>query len=270
MSNPRSILNGVVRRLRRPSPAMVVALVALFLSAGGASYAAVTYPAHSIGATQLKTFAVTNPKLASDAVGSRKIMPGAVGFYRVNRNEVQLRVNGTCTAGSQAVTSVTVSGGVTCGSTSPTESDTGAGTPKALSGTATTLASYSLPGGTPYYVQADPYVTLTSGATDNTETVTVTCTLAAGPATSDTQTRSVSITVPGSGGSAAGSVPLVVTPAENANAITSSVSCTDVLGNLSDTPTVDAQSTIYALTIAQASTTTSTTTTPTTTTAAAR
>jgi hypothetical protein len=270
MRNPSSMLSCAVRRLRRPSPAMVVALVALFLSAGGASYAAVTYPAHSIGATQLKTFAVTNPKLASNAVGSRKIMPGAVGFYRVNRSEVQLRVTGACVSGTQAITSVSVTGAVTCGSASPTESDTGAGTQKALSGTATTLASYSLPGGAAYYVQADPYVTVTSGASDNTETVTVTCALAAGPTTSATQTRSVSINVPGSGGTAAASVPLVVTPAESANAITSSVSCTDALANPSDSPTVDAQSTIYALTIAPASTTTSTTTTPTTTTAAAR
>ena len=61
-------------------------------SAGGASYAAVTLPANSVGAAQLKTFAVTNPKLGTNAVGSRKIKPGAVGFYRVNRNEVQLRV----------------------------------------------------------------------------------------------------------------------------------------------------------------------------------
>ena len=108
---------------------------------------------------------------------------------------------------------------------------------------------------------------MTSGASDNTEDVTVTCTLAAGTATSATQTRSVSLHVPGSGGSAAASVPLVVTLAESANAITSSVSCTDSLANPSDSPTVDAQGTIYALTIAPASTSTTTTTT---TTAAAR
>ena len=75
-------------------------------------------PNHSVGATQLKTFAVTNPKLATDAVGSRKIMPGAVGFYRVNRNEVQLRVNGTCASG-QAISSVSVTGTVTCAAVAP-------------------------------------------------------------------------------------------------------------------------------------------------------
>jgi hypothetical protein len=268
MRNPSSMLSRAARRLRRPSPAMVVAVVALFLSAGGASYAAVTLPNASVGAAQLKTFAVTNPKIANSSVGYRKIMPGAVGTVRIDKNDVQLRVNGTCTAGNQAVTSVNISGGVTCGSTSPTESDTGAGTQKALSGAATALASYSLPGGAPYYVQADPYVTVTSGATDNTEQVTVTCTLAAGPATTATQTRSISLNVPGSGGSAAASVPLVVTTAENANAITSSVSCTDAVANPSDSPTVNARGTIYALTISPAST--SATTTTTTTTAAAR
>jgi hypothetical protein len=260
MLNPNTKLRKVARGglRRRPSGAMMVALTALFVALSGSAYAAVALPARSVGATQLKTFAVTNPKLASNAVGSRKIMPGAVGFYRVNRSEVQLRVNGTCTAGNQAVTSVNISGGVTCGSTSPTESDTGAGTQKALSGTATTLASYSLPGGTPYYVQANPYVTVTSAASDSTEEVTVTCTLAAGLATSASQTRSVSLHVPGTGGSAAASVPLVVTPAESANATTSSVGCTDALANPSDSPTVNAQGTIYALTIAPKTTTTTT------------
>jgi hypothetical protein len=64
MRNPSSILRGSARRLRRPSPAMIVSLIALFLSAGGASYAATALPAHSISSTALKNFAVTNPKLA--------------------------------------------------------------------------------------------------------------------------------------------------------------------------------------------------------------
>ena len=69
-----------------------MALVALFVALSGGAYAAVALPNASVGSAQLKTFAVTNPKLGTNSVGSRKIMPGAVGFYRVNRNEVQLRV----------------------------------------------------------------------------------------------------------------------------------------------------------------------------------
>ena len=39
---------------RRPSAALIVACVALFISLGGASYAAVTIPNNSVGAAQLK------------------------------------------------------------------------------------------------------------------------------------------------------------------------------------------------------------------------
>ena len=74
--------------------------VALFVALSGGAYAAATLPAHSVGATQLKSFAVTNPKLGGvNSVGSRKIMPGAVGFYRVNRTEVQLRLKNACASG---------------------------------------------------------------------------------------------------------------------------------------------------------------------------
>ena len=45
-------------RPRRPSPAMVVALLALFIALGGASYAAIKIPDNSVGAAQLKTNAV--------------------------------------------------------------------------------------------------------------------------------------------------------------------------------------------------------------------
>ena len=74
---PSSVLRSSARRLAPPvAGAMAVALVALFVALSGGAYAAVTIPAHSVGATQLKSFAVTNPKLGVNSVGSRKIMPG--------------------------------------------------------------------------------------------------------------------------------------------------------------------------------------------------
>lgn len=47
----------------RPSPAMVVACAALFVSLGGVGYAAVTLPKNSVGTKQLKRNAVTSAKV---------------------------------------------------------------------------------------------------------------------------------------------------------------------------------------------------------------
>jgi hypothetical protein len=52
------------RRIRRPSPALVVSLIALFVSLGGGAYAALNLPANSVGTKQLKNGAVSSPKLA--------------------------------------------------------------------------------------------------------------------------------------------------------------------------------------------------------------
>ena len=61
------------RVLRRPSPAMVVACVALIVALSGTGYAAIKLPAKSVGAKQLKTGAVTNIKLARRAVTGGKV-----------------------------------------------------------------------------------------------------------------------------------------------------------------------------------------------------
>lgn len=59
---------------RRPSPALVIACIALGVALGGTSYAAVLQvPRNSVGAVQLKSSAVTSPKLAANAVTSAKV-----------------------------------------------------------------------------------------------------------------------------------------------------------------------------------------------------
>ena len=59
---------------RRPSPAMVVACVALLVALGGTSVAAVSQLArNSVGPNQLQFGAVTNPKIRSNAVTSAKV-----------------------------------------------------------------------------------------------------------------------------------------------------------------------------------------------------
>ena len=74
---------------RRPSPAMVVAGLALLLVLGGTSIAAVTaVPNNSVGSAQLKNNAVTAAKIASNAVTSGKIAANAVTGAKITANAV--------------------------------------------------------------------------------------------------------------------------------------------------------------------------------------
>lgn len=69
-------------RLRAPSPALVVSLVALFVALGGTTYAAITLPANSVGTRQLKNGAVTKKKISKTtltALKGNKGDPGAPG-----------------------------------------------------------------------------------------------------------------------------------------------------------------------------------------------
>ncbi len=63
----------------RLSYANVTATVALFVSLGGASYAAVSLPPGSVGPTQLRPGAVTLPKLAFPLAMAAGSSPGPVG-----------------------------------------------------------------------------------------------------------------------------------------------------------------------------------------------
>ena len=63
----------------RPSPALVVACIALLVALGGTGYATVLQvPRNSVGPPQLKTAAVTNKKLAANAVTSAKVANGSL------------------------------------------------------------------------------------------------------------------------------------------------------------------------------------------------
>jgi hypothetical protein len=59
--------------LRRPSPALVVAVLALVVALGGTGYAAITLPANSVGNEQLKRRAVTTTKIHHNAVTGSKV-----------------------------------------------------------------------------------------------------------------------------------------------------------------------------------------------------
>src|SRR4051794_23672069 len=58
----------------RPTPAMVVACIALTVALGGTSVAAIqALPSNSVGAKQLKKNAVTGPKIKANAVTGAKV-----------------------------------------------------------------------------------------------------------------------------------------------------------------------------------------------------
>jgi hypothetical protein len=57
----------------RPSPAMVVACIALFVALGGSSYAVTRLPANSVGPKQLKKNAVTGAKVKNRSLTAADI-----------------------------------------------------------------------------------------------------------------------------------------------------------------------------------------------------
>jgi hypothetical protein len=67
------------RRLRAPSPAFVVALIALFVALGGTTYAATSLPKNSVGSAQLKKGAVTKAKINKKALKQLKGNRGPAG-----------------------------------------------------------------------------------------------------------------------------------------------------------------------------------------------
>jgi len=165
---------------RRPSPAIAISSVALFLSLGGVGYAATQLPRNSVGSRQIRNQAVTY----------RKIRPSSVGIVRANTSQLQVRVGGTCPAGS-GIGSIDKAGKVTCNRSLPQRFGTTDNTDGNVGSTAAAIASVGLPAGASYLAFANPTVTVTpaKGVTD-VQHVTVTCKLTVG---SNAETRSTTI-----------------------------------------------------------------------------
>jgi hypothetical protein len=66
-------------RARKPSPALVIAVLALIVALGGTAYAGITIRKNSVGTKQLKNGAVTTPKIKNGAVTTAKL--GNPGQY---------------------------------------------------------------------------------------------------------------------------------------------------------------------------------------------
>jgi hypothetical protein len=193
---------------RRPSPAIVISSIALFMSLGGVGYAAISLPYGSVGTDQLQNGSVTY----------KKIVPGSVGVVRANTNQLQVRVNGTCGAGA-AVAAIDSSGKVTCNPALPAEFGTtnNSAPVPTTSTTATPITSVALPTGFSYLAFANPTVTVTG--TGTLQRVTVTCTLTVG---SNTETRNATLDTGVSTTPVSTSIPMQVAGGSG----TASVACT--------------------------------------------
>ncbi len=79
-------MRKIDKRAFRPTPALVVAFVALFAAMGGIGYSAVKLKPSSVKTKNIKTGAVTTDKLADGAVTTPKLAPDAVAPNALNAN----------------------------------------------------------------------------------------------------------------------------------------------------------------------------------------
>jgi hypothetical protein len=225
---------------RRPSPAIAMSSIALFMSLGGAGYAATQIANGSVGTAQLANGAVTNSKLRNNAVSYNKIQQGTVGIRRINTDQVQVRVGATCRAGT-AVGAIDSLGKVTCNAVLPPEFGTTNNTASVptTATSAITVTSVSLPSGGSYLALANPTATVTSTATS--QHVSVSCKLTVG---SNTETRVATIDTTGTSGvTSSSSIPLQAIGTSG----TAAVTCLSSVAGSATAPTVSVTSAINAI-----------------------
>ena len=73
-----------LKGILRPSPALIVAFVALFAAMGGIGYATAKLKPNSVKAKNIKSGAVTTDKIADGAVTTPKLAANAVAPYATN------------------------------------------------------------------------------------------------------------------------------------------------------------------------------------------
>ena len=83
-------------KLSRPSPAMIVAIIALFAALTGSAYAALGK--NTVGSKQLKAKAITTGKIANNAVNGSKVAPNSLSGEDINVSAL-----GTVPAATNAV-----------------------------------------------------------------------------------------------------------------------------------------------------------------------
>jgi hypothetical protein len=75
-------------RLGPPSPAMVVAVIALVVAMAGTGYAALKLPKNSVGTKQVKKNAITTAKIKKDAVTGAKVKAGSLAGTDIDLNSL--------------------------------------------------------------------------------------------------------------------------------------------------------------------------------------
>lgn len=90
------------KRARMPSPAMIVAVIALIAATAATTYA-VTVPRKSVGTAQIKKAAVTTGKLKNGSVISSKLKDGAVVDEKLNDGAVTSKKLANGSVGARAL-----------------------------------------------------------------------------------------------------------------------------------------------------------------------
>ncbi len=98
------------RRMKAPSPALVIAVVALFVALGGTTYAATSLSANSVGTKQLKNNAVTGAKIKNGSVTTKKISKATVSGLEASAAGSVLAFDAPATASPTPTTLGTVLG----------------------------------------------------------------------------------------------------------------------------------------------------------------
>jgi hypothetical protein len=125
------------KRIRLPSPAMVVAILALVAGFTGGAWAAKSgkLGKNVVGTGQLKANAVTNPKIAGNAVDSAKLKDGQVGLADLSGCTAgTIPIDGTCVDAASRAVDTWPNAGHICGAAGgrlPTPGDLVALGPKA-------------------------------------------------------------------------------------------------------------------------------------------
>jgi hypothetical protein len=112
---PHELKGGLMKGLknrwlrRSPSPAMVVACIALIVALGGTGYAAIILPANSVGTKQLKRNAVVSKKVKNNSITGADVRESTlrVGTAGIKDNAVTSAKIADASVGARILKSVT-------------------------------------------------------------------------------------------------------------------------------------------------------------------
>jgi hypothetical protein len=140
--------------LKRPSPALVISILALFVALGGTSYAFTQLPKDSVGTPQLKKNAVTGAKVKDGSLTGADVDASTLGTVpaasSANRASTAASADRAATAGNAATAgsadhAATAGSATTANSAATAGSATTAGS-AATAGSATTAGSAATAG----------------------------------------------------------------------------------------------------------------------------